>query len=500
MLRPLPLVALLTLPGPKAAAPEPEPSVFFDAAAPDARVAKPALDALEASAWKTGYTAMLVDLARFLPRPRRPFEANADETQAAADDDGLGPGAAPGFGRDAGFAGSGAGPASPAALARDRLVRLLQKKTGKRFGHDLDRWRRLVWDAPYDPHARYADFKARLYGRLDPRFAAFFAHDPKARIRLDQVDWGGVGVNGIPPLDHPKALPAAEADYLGARDVVFGVAVNGAARAYPKRILAWHELALDRLGGVELTVVYCTLCGSVVPYGSEAGGRRFTFGTSGLLYRSNKLLFDAESATLWSSTEGRPVVGPLVGAGLELTAYPVVTTTWQAWREAHPDTSVLSLDTGHVRDYSEGAAYRDYFASDRLMFAVAPLDPRLKNKAEVLGLLSPPPGTPGSERAERQALALTAERLRREPLLPLSWAGHELIVVTTPDGANRVYERGDVRFERVEAGGVRDAEGRLWRLGEDALAQGERRLPRFAARRAFWFGWYAQFPQTELLR
>jgi hypothetical protein len=77
---------------------------------------------------------------------------------------------------------------------------------------------------------------------------------------------------------------------------VFGVVVNGEARAYPQRILGWHELARDRLGGgIELTVVYCTLCGTVVPYGSTAGGRQHVLGTSGLLYRSNKLMYDCDT-------------------------------------------------------------------------------------------------------------------------------------------------------------------------------------------------------------
>ncbi len=101
--------------------------------------------------------------------------------------------------------------------------------------------------------------------------------------------------------------------------VVFGVVINGQARAYPKRIIAWHEMVLDRLGGVELALVYCTLCGTAIPYESEVGGQKRTFGTSGFLYQSNKLMFDHESKSLWSTLEGKPVIGPLVGSGLRLS-------------------------------------------------------------------------------------------------------------------------------------------------------------------------------------
>ena len=283
--------------------------------------------------------------------------------------------------------------------------------------------------------------------------------------------------------------------------MVFGVARTDEARAYPKRILAWHELARDRLGGVELTLVYCTFCGTVIPYGSEVGGRSFTLGTSGLLYRSNKLMWDAETRSLWSTLEGRPVVGPLTGSAIALTAHPVVTTTWGEWRAEHPGTTVLSLDTGHERDYAEGAAYRDYFASEALMFAVPQTDARLKPKDEVVALrLAPRDAPPGTG---PRALALSTGFLKKHPLHALRFAGHELVVVTSPDGANRVYQAGGTTFTRRGAKGtLEDAGGGRWRITEDALVQehGAERRARVPAHRAFWFGWYAQFPETELVR
>jgi Protein of unknown function (DUF3179) len=158
-----------------------------------------------------------------------------------------------------------------------------------------------MWSLPYEPHPDYAQFKGLVYGRIDPRMQRFFPPDVKSLIRLDEIDSGGVTVNGIPPLYYPKVLTAADATFLRDRNVVFGVVVNGAPRAYPKRILAWHEMAIDRLGGAEITVVYCTLCGTVIPYDSVVGGKPRRFGTSGLLYQSNKLMFDEETMSLWST-------------------------------------------------------------------------------------------------------------------------------------------------------------------------------------------------------
>jgi hypothetical protein len=479
------------------AAPDSDPpdiGLFVQAASQEEGPAREALKRL-AAAWRDDYAALLVDLARLMRAPARERTANdlerpfRSEDIGALEDEG-GPLREP-------FPKAPAAQ-DPSARVRERLVRFLEKQTGQRFGHDLQRWRQWIWNRPYAPHPDYFAFKGALYARIDPRMASFFAPGARALVRLDEVEWGGVAVNGIPPLAYPRALRASEARYLGEKDVVFGIALNGEARAYPKRILAWHELARDRVGGVELSVVYCTLCGTVIPYGSDAGGVRRTFGTSGLLYRSNKLMFDEETLSLWSSVEGRPVIGSLAGSGIALSDFPVVTTTWRDWRSAHPQTTVLSLETGFERDYSEGAAYREYFASDRLMFSVPRTDRRLRNKDEVLALLVSPP-----EGGERRPLAFAAHHLRKQPLLALSFAGRELLVVTTPDGANRVYETGSHRFARVHPDRrLEDEHGRRFRTEEDALRAEDGQppvLPRLPARRAFWFGWYAQFPDTELV-
>ncbi len=163
-------------------------------------------------------------------------------------------------------------------------------------------------------------------------------------------------VNGIAPLEYSVVVPAESADYLDDVHVVFGISVDGEFRAYPKRVLAWHEMALDRLGGIELTVVCCTLCGTVIPYESILNREHFKFDTSGLLYRSNKLMFDHQTKRLWSTFEGVPVVGPLVGTSVRLNRRSVVTTTWREWRRLHPTTTVLSLETGYSRDYGEDVA------------------------------------------------------------------------------------------------------------------------------------------------
>lgn len=383
-------------------------------------------------------------------------------------------------------------------LARDpadraRVLEVLRDKTGKNI-NDTDKWWEYLWKQPRDPHPYYADFKAGLYGLIDPKFRGYFSSDRTTLIRLDEVRWGGVRQDGIPPLRRPKMIGAHEADYLADSNVVFGLEVEGDARAYPKRILAWHEMFVDTVGGVPVSGVYCTLCGSMILYETTHNGVNYKLGTSGFLYRSNKLMYDKATQSLWNTLWGRPVIGPLADKDILLKRRSVVTTTWGEWRRRHPDTRVLSLDTGHERDYSEGAAYRAYFATDKLMFNVPKLDRRLKNKDEVLAVVAPDDDT--------KQLAISARLLAKKPVYHDQVGGHEFVVFTDRSGANRAYSTGGMKFDSWDASDLAvDSQGSRWRVREDHLesSSGETLL-RLAAHRAFWFGWYAAYPETRLVK
>jgi len=250
---------------------------------------------------------------------------------------------------------------SEGGVARGNIRRLLEKHTDKRVARNLDTLNQYVWSQPIANSRQYAYFKQVFYAGIDPVFERYFEEDRRYDIRLDEIAWGGVVQDGIPPLRDPIMISAAEARYLRDSHVVFGIEIDGEARAYPKRILAWHEMFVDRIAGVDLAGVYCTLCGTVIIYETEHAGVIHELGTSGFLYRSNKLMYDRATQSLWSTMEGVPVVGPLAGQGIELRTRSVVTTTWGEWRRRHPDTQVLSLETGHQRDYGEGVATRIIF-------------------------------------------------------------------------------------------------------------------------------------------
>lgn len=379
-------------------------------------------------------------------------------------------------------------------LRTQKLLQLLQLKTGKNFGVDLDQWYHWIWNKKATYTEEYFDFKAQLHALIDPKFQDYFQYrSEQSNIRLEEVRWGGVLQDGIPPLRSPKMINASDASYLRDGATVFGIEINGDARAYPKQILAWHEIFVDEVGGVKVAGVYCTLCGTVILYQTEHNGVNHEMGTSGFLYRSNKLMYDKKTQSLWSTLEGEPVIGPLVNIGIRLEYLSVVTTTWGKWKKKHANTTVLSLDTGHKRDYREGVAYKDYFATDELMFTVPNSDKRLKNKEEVLAIRLP------NDTAE--SLAISSRFLKANPIYQNQIADIEFTVFTDVSGAHRAYKTEGLHFNSYDGKTQAiDAGGTTWQLDENGLGSDNGKLERIPTHNAFWFGYKAAFPEVTLIK
>ncbi len=396
----------------------------------------------------------------------------------------------------------------------EMVIGALETLSGKRFGDDWFAWVEWYGTTALVPPHGFIGWKGRLFGRIDSHFRAFLSEAQPSRLRAEEIQWGGVLVDGIPALTHPRMIPASFATYLVPADPVFGLAIDGYARAYPLRILDWHEMVNDRVGGTAVSIAYCTLCGAGIAYAGRAtDGRTYTFGSSGLLYRSNKLMYDHQTHTLWNQLTGEPVLGPLAGSGARLVEMPLVLTSWRAWVWEHPETKVLDVRTGHDRVYLPGAAYGRYFASPDTMFPVWRRSRALPAKARIFALRVE--GVPkafavdalAARRvvndtvgrmpvvliAARETVKVTGEHVRgqldrvRAPAVTYS-AGAEV----------RAFARGGERFTIGPVPGiVLDASGRPWRVTEDALVGPYGlRAPRVPGFLAYWFAWYAFFPQT----
>jgi hypothetical protein len=333
------------------------------------------------------------------------------------------------------------------------------------------------------PPEWFEAFKREVFIAVDANFELFLRPEylkrNKTKIRFEEVAWGGVRKDGIPSLDNPEMITAGDAGYLKEDDLVFGVSINGDTRAYPLRIMGWHEMFNDVIGGVPVALAYCTLCGSGILFETEAGrSAPLVFGSSGFLYRSNKLMFDRETHTLWNQFTGEPVIGPLADSGLVLKQRPVVITPWAEWKAQNPQTKVLSLVTGHDRDYGSGVVYRDYFASDALMFPTRVDETVLAQKDYVFGV---------RQFGAAKAWPLAAFKDRR--LINDRIGDRDLVLIGDEAGRNvRAFLREGQEFTRTE-GILTSADGAVWQVTEDALISGDHSLERVAGHVAYWFAW-----------
>ncbi|MGI9355473.1 MAG: DUF3179 domain-containing protein [Rhizobiaceae bacterium] len=360
----------------------------------------------------------------------------------------------------------------------------------KLTGETITDWREaMLWQEAHPevvPHPTYRTLKLRYFANIDPTFLQFF--DPKftsrdkMKIRLEEVAWGGVKVDGIPSLDNPKLIEAKDADYLLDTDLVFGVAINGDVRAYPLRIMGWHEMFNEVIGGVPVALAYCTLCGSGILFETKVEGRKrpLIFGSSGFLYRSNKLMFDRETNSLWNQFTGEPVGGPLVDENLKLKIRPVVITSWEKWKARNPGSKVLSVETGHFRDYGSGVVYKDYFASPDLMFPTTVRDESvLKRKDYVFGI---------REVGAAKAWALRA--FSKEPVINDRVGQSNVVLIGDANTRTvRAYQRQDQTFTQGETGKL-SGPGGAWSVDEDFLKgpSGEK-LARVPGHISYWFAW-----------
>lgn len=210
--------------------------------------------------------------------------------------------------------------------------------------------------------------------------------DNQWTIPVNQVFDGGPGKDGIPALDKPVLIDANEASYLNNEDLVIGIQFGNDARAYPHKILDWHEIINDSNGSHHYAITYCPLTGTGIAWNREINNEITTFGVSGLLYNSNLIPYDRLTDSNRSQIRLDCVNGSLRGSKAE--TYNVVETSWGTWKSMYPSTRVVSTNTGHSRNYQR-YPYGDYRTNhNNMIFPISIDDRRLERKARVLGVLT----------------------------------------------------------------------------------------------------------------
>jgi len=188
----------------------------------------------------------------------------------------------------------------------------------------------------------------------------------------------------IPSIDNPKFVTVAEADeWISDNELVLALEYKGVKRVYPLQILVSHEIVNDFVSGDPLLITYCPLCGSGIAYERTIDGEAVEFGTSGKLYNSNLVMYDRKTETYWQQIDGKAIVGELTG--MELKEISIDTVVWRDWKPAHPDSEVLSQDTGFSRSYGRDP-YGGYYEDDYLLFPVENSDNRVHPKTPIVGI------------------------------------------------------------------------------------------------------------------
>ena len=318
----------------------------------------------------------------------------------------------------------------------------------------------IAWDIPAPPG--YLETKRAIFTSIVPGWDKIFV---EGTIDWRHVSWGGVLIddrpydttdelcNCIPAADNPEISSAEDATWLDDDDIVFGIEVNGEYRAYPRQIMEVREMVNDTLGGRDLGIPYCTLCGAAQAYFTDQlpdGVDRPILRTSGLLIRSNKVMYDVNTYSVFDTFLGNAVTGPLLEKNLQLEQASVVTTEWGAWKKAHPETTVLVERLALGRDFD----FRNGRDANGPIFPIGDLDPRLPVHEDIIGVVTAS-GKPVAFQRSKAVAALTK--------------GDEI-----------AFE--NIRLQ-LEAGGVKAVDADGSDLG---------------SHQAFWFAWSQFHPETEL--
>lgn len=352
----------------------------------------------------------------------------------------------------------------------------IDRPDGQRIIDDYRIYGQWVYDEAVDPGPGYREWKIGLYSVIDDSYEELL-RSVDDDVLLSRIQWGGVARGGIPELDHPVRLPAAEASWMTDDEIVFGVVIDGVAVAYPFRILGHHELANDTVGGTPVAVVFCTLCRTASLFDRRVGAQALGFQTSGLVLSSNKVMVDIETDTLWSHLGAVGIGGR--HDGVELRTLPLETVTWAQWRSEHPGTEVLDLPAPIfgaepeqppiAYDYEPDAPYRFYYENPDVWFPIldTPTD-GLEVKDEVFGL-----------QLDGETLAVQLEALGRAGPSVFELGGRVVLLVPGPVGA-RAY---DAEAAGLSAGPVAAT---VRSDGAGAAVGNGIELPRLPGRQGFW--------------
>ncbi len=328
----------------------------------------------------------------------------------------------------------------------------------------------------------------------------------KLSVDLNEIISGGPGKDGIPSIDSPVFESIAQAQtWMSDKAPVIVVEIDGIARAYPQAILIWHEIVNDEVGGVPVAVTFCPLCNSSIVFDRRVGDAVLSFGVSGLLRKSDMVMYDRQTDSWWQQFVGAGIVGEYTDILLDIVPSQVV--GFAQFAQKYPDGEVLSRDTGLGRNYGQNP-YVNYDQTQRPFLFREPLDERLAPVAHVLaGVI------------DGVAIAYPFEALQTDGIIN-DVINETPVVAFWQSGTASALDKSDINTSRDigtaalyspvvdgqtltfyvgENGTIMDEEtASTWDVFGTAI-EGEltdTQLERLVAAPHFWFAWAAFQPQT----
>jgi len=324
------------------------------------------------------------------------------------------------------------------------------------------------------------------------------AANDKWLIPREKVYDGGPGKDGIPSIDEPEFLPVDQVDYLNENDLVLGLKQGDKTKAYPHRILDWHEIVNDKAGNRNVAVTYCPLTGTGIAWNREINNKTTTFGVSGLLYKNNLIPYDRATDSYWSQMLNQSIHGEHIKTKAE--TFQLIETTWSTWKSMYPGSRVLSTQTGYDRNYRV-YPYGDYKETAELIFPVDPLDERLFLKKRVLGLTGGDQTKAYQFKDFSDSVHIVGDTLNDEHYIIISSQKSNFLVAYK----NQLQEgnKGNFQLEPLQDQlplVMKDQQGNRWNIFGEAVAGPEKgeKLQRANAFIGYWFAWSSFYPDIKI--
>lgn len=173
----------------------------------------------------------------------------------------------------------------------------------------------------------------------------------RSKVNINEFYEGGIPKDGIPPIDHPQYISQAKITWLLPQEPVIVLQIKGVARAYPLQIMLYHEIVNDVINGHPVSITFCPLCNSAIVFDRRLGKRVLDFGTTGLLRKSDLVMYDRQTESWWQQFGGQALVGELTGAVLKTIDSQIV--AFKEFQQTYPNGKVLSRDTGFKKPYGK---------------------------------------------------------------------------------------------------------------------------------------------------